>query len=195
MSATTRGPDDLQTCSLCQRRYNINVYQRHITENQCIKRNQHRLPFQSIKQRTIRIGDRVFSVQQQIKHESFAPTQLTAQRDQQKQLSPAVAIANTNNNYRPSLPRVASINRRQATLAQAKLLLERRTKYQPPWIQKRSNADGKISSIIHQTSSVERASPPRTLFPTDDLPIRRKSSSNEKQYTTLPSLDSFGSVC
>jgi hypothetical protein len=39
------------TCDLCKRRYNINVYKRHINENQCIKRNQHRIPFESIKQR------------------------------------------------------------------------------------------------------------------------------------------------
>lgn len=55
--------EQLKKCDRCQRSYHFNVYQRHISENQCLKRNQHRLPFQSVKQRTIRIGDRIYSVQ------------------------------------------------------------------------------------------------------------------------------------
>ena len=202
MSTTTQAADDFQTCSLCKRRYSFDVYQRHITENQCTKRNQHRLPFQSIKQRTVRIGDRVFSVQQQKNPDASAPLQTFVSTPHREQRKPTSSV-NTNNNYRSSHSRVSPVNRRQATLAQAKQLLERRTKYQPPWIQKRSNVADKTLSIVHQApharvlptkhssvqnvdqrlaakeptlqfASAERGSPPRTLFPTDDLPIKRK---------------------
>ena len=62
MSIAPIQPNELRTCDLCQRRFSLPVYQRHVTENQCLKRNHHRLPFESIKQRSIRIGDKIISV-------------------------------------------------------------------------------------------------------------------------------------
>lgn len=65
MSMNASNSKQFEICDRCQRRYHVDVYQRHIRENQCLKRNSHRLPFQSIKQRTIRIGDQIYSIPQQ----------------------------------------------------------------------------------------------------------------------------------
>ena len=169
---------DLITCDRCQRHYNIEVYHRHREENQCIKRNQTRLPFQSIKQRSIQIGDHLFSVQPPEK------------KSGKKKPSIPVNTKSATRSHEP-LQRFLPSNSRRRTLEQAKQLLERRTKYQPPWIQKRSNSTktqpSKVSAAALQgkdcsykmvdqstqkSHSSDRSSPPRTKFPTDDLPIK-----------------------
>jgi hypothetical protein len=172
---------ELITCDLCQRRYNINVYQRHRNENQCIKRNYHRLPFESIKQRSIQIGDQIYSVQQQSKHK----TEDVNNREKRKQQISA-------KQYQEKLPKISPSNNHRRTLEQeqAKQLLERRTKYQPPWIQKRSNfTKDHLNPIVIQKKhssqkivdrgispkklpSRERPPPPTTKFKNDDLPIK-----------------------
>lgn len=172
---------ELVTCDRCQRRYDIEVYHRHRDANQCIKRNQSRLPFQSIKQRSIQIGDQVFSVRSSEKNAERKKQLITKPKQSQEQLQ----------RFLPS-------NTRRRALEQAKQLLERRTKYQPPWIQKRSSSikphplkvDDSLSRSNHRSRnlvdqstqkshSYDRLSPPRTKFPTDDLPIK-SSSKNEK---------------
>jgi len=194
MSTTNLEHNELITCDLCKRRYNINVYKRHRNEKQCIKRNHHRLPFQSIKQRSIQIGDAIFSVQQPQKTND---RQILNNQENKKE-----QISNNNNNkqYQEKLQRILPSNNRRRTLEQAKQLLERRTKYKPPWIQKRSNftkdhpskqirtnttvLKTKISSnnavnpgispkkLTEKLYSHERSSPPTTKFKNDDLPIK-----------------------
>jgi hypothetical protein len=164
---------ELITCDLCQRRYNRNVYNRHRKENQCLKRNQHRLPFESIKQRSIQIGDQIFSVQQQQK---ITDGQISNNREKRKQQ----ILKN-----QEKIQRIIPSNNRRRTLEQAKQLLERRTKYQPPWIQKRSNfikviqAKDLSNNTVDQGPSPkklsqrrERPPPPTTKFKNDDLPIK-----------------------
>ncbi len=170
------------TCDRCQRRYDVNVYQRHRNENQCIKRNHHRLPFESIKQRSIQIGDRIYSVQRK-SNEKNEDIQMSNNREKRKQQ----ILINNNKQYQEKIQRISPLNNRRRSLEQAKQLLERRTKYQPPWIQKRSNfikdhqlIQTKNSSpkIVNQgisskkLPSVERPSPPTTKFKNDDLPIK-----------------------
>ena len=183
--------DDLElvTCDRCQRRYNIEVYHRHRDANQCIKRNQSRLPFQSIKQRSIQIGDQVFSVPPSEKNSERKKQLITKPKQSQEQLQ----------RFLPS-------NSRRRALEEAKQLLERRTKYQPPWIQKRSSltkphplkADDILPRSNHRSRkmvdqstqkshSYDRLSPPRTKFPTDDLPIK-SSNSNHLRHHQQPIL-------
>ncbi|CAF4466358.1 unnamed protein product, partial [Rotaria magnacalcarata] len=92
MSTTNPQHTEFLTCELCKRRYNVDVYKRHINENQCIKRNQHRLPFESIKQRSIRIGDKIFSIQEQ------------KQQQQQQQTNNDVQISNSREKKKQPLP-------------------------------------------------------------------------------------------
>ena len=171
----------LITCDLCQRRYNIDVYSRHRNENQCIKRNQSRLPFESIKQRSIQIGDQIFSVQAAQKN---IDERMAKNREKRKQQIP---VKNNNHKQSPEqLQRILPTNSRRRTLEQAKQLLQRRTKYQPPWIQKRSNLT-KANATVLQTKDVSHkivdrgTSPPTTKFLNDDLPIKTKLfSKNDK---------------
>jgi len=196
MSTTNLEHNRLITCDLCKRRYNFNVYQRHRNENQCIKRNHHRLPFESIKQRSIRIGDKIFSVQQQLQKKTN-DEQISINRENKKQQP----ISNSNKQYQEKLQRILPSNNRRRTLEQAKQLLERRTKYKPPWIQKRSNFTNDFQSKLNRTNTIilqtkdssnnainpglstkkpttqrlhshERPSPPRTKFKNDNLPIK-----------------------
>jgi len=194
MSTTNLEHNELIKCDLCNRRYNINVYQRHRNENQCIKRNHHRLPFESIKQRSIQIGDQIFSVQQQQQQQQNNNIQIVNNREKRKQ-----PISN-NKQYQEKLQRILPSNNRQRILEQAKQLLERRTKYQPPWIQSRSNFTKDYQSKLTRTDTTvlqakdssnntvdqgispkkltqrfysrERSSPPTTKFKNDDLPIK-----------------------
>lgn len=192
---------ELITCDLCQRSYNLNVYQRHRNKNQCIKRNQHRLPFESIKQRSIQIGDEIFSVQEKSQKKNNDKQILNNYEKKPQQIS-----NHTIKHYQEKSHRMLSNNNHRRTLEQAKQLLERRIKYQPPWIQKRSNnntreSQSKLSrneTIILQTKDLsnnsnnqrispkkshsydERPSPPTTKFKNDDIPIK----SNMKNHTT-----------
>ena len=133
MSATSLEYNELIMCDLCKRRYNTNVYKRHVNENQCIKRNHRRLPFESIKQRTLRIGDKVFSIQQQQKRQKNDNIQIANGPEKRNQ-----QIYNNNKPNQEKLQKVIPSNNRQRTLEQAKQLLELRTKYKPPWIHHRS---------------------------------------------------------
>jgi hypothetical protein len=194
MSTTNLEQNELIKCDLCNRRYNINVYQRHRNENQCIKRNHHRLPFESIKQRSIQIGDQIFSVQQQQQQQQNINIQIVNNREKRKQ-----SLSN-NKQYQEKLQRILPSNNRQRILEQAKQLLERRTKYQPPWIQSRSNFTKDYQSKLNRTNTTilqakdssnntvdqgispkkltqrfysrEGSSPPTTKFKNDDLPIK-----------------------
>lgn len=166
------GDLDLITCDRCQRRYNIDVYHRHRDANQCIKRNQSRLPFQSIKQRSIQIGDQIFSVR---------PSEKNIERMKQLTIKPKQS--------QEQLQRFLPSNNRRRALEQAKQLLERRTKYQPPWIQKRSSL-GKPHVLNdpqrnHRSDQSTQKSPLRTKFPTDDLPVK-SSLKNEKTTPNRP---------
>jgi hypothetical protein len=170
------------TCDLCKRRYNINVYKRHINENQCIKRNHSRLPFESIKQRSIQIGDKIYSIQKQ-QQKKINDVQISNNQGKRKQQV-------SNNKRYQEIP----TNHRRRTLEQAKQLLEKRTKYKPPWIQKRSNFTNNHQSKLNRNNTTtlqvknnvidqglspkqklyshQRPSPPRTKFKNDDLPIK-----------------------
>lgn len=163
--------NDFQICDRCQRRYHIEVYQRHIAENQCLKRNHRRLPFQSIKQRTVRVGDRIFSVEQLTKNQQETSRETTTQA--------------RNNHFQPatiSKIKVTAPNNHRRTLEQAKQLLERRTKYQPPWIKRESKKSLTNDLEVHQRIKFNQAhslsklretsTPPTTRFVTDDLPVR-----------------------
>ncbi|CAF4630940.1 unnamed protein product, partial [Rotaria sp. Silwood1] len=116
-------------------------------------------------------------------------------------------ISNNNNNnnnnnkqYQEKIQRITPSNNHRRTLEQAKQLLERRTKYKPPWIQKKSNftndlqlklnrtnttflqTPDKSNKIINQILSPKkstqklyshtRTSPPTTKFKNDNLPIK-----------------------
>jgi hypothetical protein len=215
MSTTNLEHNQLITCDLCKRRYNINVYKRHRNEKQCIKRNRHRLPFESIKQRSIQIGDAIFNVQQSQKtndgqisnNRENKKQQISNNRENKKQQisnnreNKKQQISNNNNKqYQEKLQRILPSNNRRRTLEQAKQLLERRTKYKPPWIQKRSSftkddqskqtrtnttvLKTKFSSnnvvnpgispkkLRERLYSHERPSLPTTKFKNDDLPIK-----------------------
>lgn len=185
---------ELLTCDRCQRRYHIEVYHRHRDEKQCIKRNQSRLPFQSIKQRSIQIGDQIFSVQQ--------PAEKISEKKK-----PSIQVNTKPRSSYESMQKFVPSNSRRRTLEQAKQLLERRTKYQPPWIQKRSNSIKARSSKVdasrlqskdrsqkmvdqstQKSHSPERLSPPRTKFPTDDLPIKSTNAqvfSKDEKTTSI----------
>ncbi|CAF0787379.1 unnamed protein product [Rotaria sordida] len=161
MSTTNLEQDELITCDLCKRRYNINVYKRHISENQCIKRNQRRLPFESIKQRSIRIGDNIFSIQQQQQQQQTNnDVQLSKSRENRKQQISNNKNNNNNNNnnnnkqYQEKIQRITPSNNRRRRLEQAKQLLERRIKYKPPWIQKQSNFTNNLQSKLNRTSTI-----------------------------------------
>jgi hypothetical protein len=183
MSTTNIIPNELITCDLCKRHYNINVYKRHITESQCLKRNHPRLPFQSIKQRSIRIGDKTFAVkqQQQKNKDVQISTYQSNNQEKRKQQGPISKILPSNN--------------RRRALEQAKQLLERRIKYKPPWTQKQSNTANDVQSKTNRTKNItnnpvnqerspkkihshERPSPPTTIFKTDNLPIK----GNRRRY-------------
>lgn len=184
MSTTNLEHNELITCDLCKRRYNINVYKRHRNENQCVKRNHHRLPFESIKQRSIQIGDKIFSVQQK-SSEKTNDTQISNRQDKRKQ---QISNHHHKQQHQEKLQRILPINNHRRTLEQAKQLLQRRIKYLPPWIQKRPNitkeyrtniqAKGSFHNIIDRqispkkSHSRERPPPPTTKFKNDDLPIK-----------------------
>jgi hypothetical protein len=180
--------NDLRTCDRCQRRYHVDVYQRHLSANQCLKRNHPRTPFQSVKQRSIRVGDRIFSVQTQSQQPSHVqdrtlPTMaaLSIHSEQRK----SVVSMPTKTKQRIACPRTVESTSRRRTLEQAKQLLERRTRYKPPWIQQRSHTLDRTMSmnvdnqrltnertITSKRVSYARALPPTTTFLTDNLPIR-----------------------
>jgi hypothetical protein len=196
MSTTNLEHNQLITCDLCKRHYNINVYKRHRNENQCIKRNYPRLPFESIKQRSIQIGDKIFSVQQQSQKTNHI--QISNNREKKKQ-----QIPNNNNNksYQEKFQRILVFNNRRRTLEQAKQLLERRTKYKPPWIQKREHRTNTTilqakspsnNAAVNQGISPKKQTkrfysrerpppPPTTKFKNDDLPI--KSNFKKKSFS------------
>ncbi|UJR36612.1 hypothetical protein I4U23_029332 [Adineta vaga] len=191
MSTINLAHNQLITCNLCQRSYNIDVYKRHINENQCIKRNHHRLPFESIKQRSIQIGDKIFSVQQQLK-EKTKEIPLSNNRENGKQQT----FTNSKKLYAEKIQKtLPSINHRR-TLEQAKQLLERRTKYKPPLSQNINHFPSKLNrtntitlpskDLFHNTTKTssqktsysknELSSPPTTKFKNDNVPIKNHLS-------------------
>ncbi|CAF1562278.1 unnamed protein product [Rotaria magnacalcarata] len=214
MSTTNPQHTEFLTCELCKRRYNVDVYKRHINENQCIKRNQHRLPFESIKQRSIRIGDKIFSIQEQKQQQQQQQTnndvQISNSREKKKQPLPNI---NNNKQYQEKFQRILPSNNHRQRLEQAKQLLERRTKYKPPWILRQDNfindlqlKPNRTSTSLFQTKDISnkiknrshsprkskenlysrtRPSPPTTKFKHDALPIK-VSDRSKHDYHHIP---------
>ena len=163
----------LITCDLCQRRYNINVYQRHRNENQCIKRNQSRLPFESIKQRSIQIGDQIFPVQ---KH----PQKTNEPNLREKRISIE--------NKKVYQERILPSNNRRRALEQAKQLLERRIRYKPPLTEKHLVKLNRMKTTVLQTKELtpKSFSPPTTKFKNDEIPINNHRRYNQPILTHSP---------
>ncbi|CAF1340922.1 unnamed protein product [Adineta steineri] len=179
MSTTNLEDNTLITCDLCKRRYNIKVYERHISENQCIKRNNHRLLFESVKQRSVHVGDEIIPIQQQSKQKNNN-FQIFNKQENKKQILPNHSKQNQEKPQK-ALPS----NNRQRSLERARQLFQRRIKYKPPLIQKRSNLTKNFQTQhssnntintqlltkkpIQRLYSHERSPPPTTTF--DDIPI------------------------
>lgn len=191
-TATASEHNQLITCHLCQRRYNADVYKRHIDESQCVKRNQHRLPFESIKQRSIQIGDKIFSVQQQAQQKAKEPS-VSNNHAVEK---PPVLGKFKQAQEKPA--KLVPSHDRRRTLEQAKQLLERRTKYKPPWIHKRSESTSHPASQLTRTNTItlsprelrnrtvpsDPKSPPTTRFKNDDVPIRSNAITHSSPLRT-----------
>ncbi|CAF1031718.1 unnamed protein product [Adineta ricciae] len=168
MSTKNLEQNQLIRCHLCQRNYNSEVYKRHINENQCIKRNQHRLPFESIRQRSIQIGDKIFSVQQQLQQKKQEVQLLNNAENGKQQVS-----SSSKKLYQEKIPKIAVSNARRRTLEQAKQLLERRTKYQPPWIHKQSHYLYKLPAQLNRMNTITlppKSTNPRATFKNEHVP-------------------------
>ncbi|CAF0733633.1 unnamed protein product [Adineta steineri] len=179
MSTTNLEDNTLITCDLCKRRYNIKVYERHISENQCIKRNNHRLPFESVKQRSVHVGDEIIPIQQQSKQKNNN-FQIFNKQENKKQ-----SLPNHSKQNQEKPQKALPSNNRQRSLERARQLFQRRIKYKPPLIQKRSNLTKNFQTQhssnntintqlltkkpIQRLCSHEQSPPPTTKF--DDIPI------------------------
>ena len=168
MSTKNLEQNQLIRCHLCQRNYSSEVYKRHINESQCIKRNQHRLPFESIRQRSIQIGDKIFSVQQQFQQKKQEAQLVNNEENGKQQTSLCSKKV-----YQEKIPKIALSNARRRTLEQAKQLLERRTKYQPPWIHKQSHCLHKLPAQLNRMNTVtlpSKSTNPRATFKNEHVP-------------------------
>ncbi|CAF1321972.1 unnamed protein product [Adineta steineri] len=184
MSTTNHEDNTLIACDFCKRRYNIKVYERHISENQCIKRNNHRLPFESVKQRSVHVGDEIIPIQQQSKQKNNN-FQIFNKQENKKQISPNHSRQNQEKPQK-ALPS----NNRQRSLERARQLFQRRIKYKPPLIQKRSNLTKNFQTQhssnntintqlltkkpIQRLYSHEQSPSPTTKF--NDIPIEKSDN-------------------
>lgn len=181
MSTTNLEHNELITCDLCKRRYNIDVYQRHINENQCIKRNQRRLPFESIKQRSIQIGDKVFSIQPKSQTNNNNSIQIPNSREKNKEY--VSHSHNNNKQYQHKIQTNTFSNNRRRTLEQAKQLLERRTKYKPPCLKNTTDLKNDLpskSNHINRSLVQSKEIPRRLSF----RPVSPKKSFEKSEFTT-----------
>ncbi|CAF4200273.1 unnamed protein product, partial [Rotaria magnacalcarata] len=119
----------------------------------------------------IRIGDKIFSIQEQKQQQQQQQTnndvQISNSREKKKQPLPNI---NNNKQYQEKFQRILPSNNHRQRLEQAKQLLERRTKYKPPWILRQDNFINDLQLKPNRTST--------SLFQTKDISNKIKNRSH-----------------